>query len=399
MNIAINTRLMLPGKMDGIGWFTYETTRRLVLAHPEHRFFLLFDRKPAEEYRFADNVTMVTLCPQARHPVLWWMFFEISVQAALKRYKIDLYVSPDGMMPLRPLSPTLSVIHDLNFEHSNDNLKPSHQRYMTHFFPRFAKAATRIATVSEYSKRDIVETYGIPAKRIDVVYDGAHSHYRPHTSAECAEARRRFTGGSPYIIFISTILKRKNLANLLRAFDMVKSGQWPVASGLLADAKTATAQLTTDHQPLATLKLVVVGSRVWWQDELKKAYDELRHKEDVVMLGRVEPGELSTLLSASEALVYPSYFEGFGIPILEAMYAETAVVCSNTTSMPEVGGDAVLYADPSSPKEIAQAMLRILEEPGLRASLVERGRLQREKYSWDRTASLLWDSITKTIGQ
>lgn len=384
MNIAINTRLMLPGKMDGIGWFTYETTRRMVLAHPEHQFFLLFDRPPAEEYRFADNVTMVTLFPQARHPMLWWMFFELSVQAALKRYKIDIYVTPDGMMPLHPTAPTLSVIHDLNFEHSSDNLKPSHQRYMTHFFPRFAREATRLATVSEYSKQDIEKSYGIEPSKIDVVYDGAHNHYRPHNPEECADVRRRFTGGSPYIIFISTILKRKNLANLLKAFDMVKSGQ-------LADAPS------TAHD--TNLKLVVVGSRVWWQDELKEAYDNMRHKDDVIMLGRVEPEDLSTLLSASEMLVYPSYFEGFGIPILEAMYAETAVVCSDTTSMPEVGGDAVLYIDPSSPKDIAQAIRRLLDDPALRGDLIMRGRKQRDKYSWDRTAKLLWNSIMEMRNQ
>lgn len=403
MNIAINTRLLLPGKMDGIGWFAYETTRRMVLAHPEHRFFLLFDRKvesgkwkveseaaaPGNLFTL-DNVTMVTLCPQARHPVLWWMFFELAVPMALKRYKIDIYVTPDGMMPLRPSLPTLAVIHDLNFEHSSDNLKPSHQRYMCHYFPLFARAATRLATVSEYSKRDIMETYGIDGAKVDVVYDGAHSHYRPHTEDECAAVRQRFTGGSPYIIFISTILKRKNLANLLRAFDKVKG----------ADAPGCVENLSPLTSHLSSLKLVVVGSRVWWQDELKEAYEALgNHKKDVVMLGHVSPDDLSALLSASEMLVYPSYFEGFGIPILEAMYAETAVVCSNTTSMPEVGGDAVLYVDPHSPDSIAEAISRILESPELRADLIARGRTQRDKYSWQRTADLLWKSIMKTLKQ
>ncbi len=397
MNIAINTRLLLPGKMDGIGWFTYETTRRMVLAHPEHRFFLLFDRKPSDEYRFADNVTMVTLCPQARHPVLWWMFFELAVPVALKRYKIDLYVTPDGMMPLRPSVPTLSVIHDLNFEHSSDNLKPSHQRYMCHYFRRFAKAATRLATVSEYSKRDIVDTYGIPAEKVDVVYDGAHCHYRQHTAQECAEVRKRFTSGSHYIIFISTILKRKNLANLLLAFDKVKDERIKVSPlDLRIDGLSDCPSVQTTERP-NTLKLVVVGNRAWWQDELKEAYDRMRHKEDVIMLGHANPDDLSALLSASEMLVYPSFFEGFGIPILEAMYAETAVVCSSTTSMPEVGGDAVLYVDPASPDDIAQAIRRIMENPTLRSDFIARGRIQREKYSWQRTADLLWDSIMKTI--
>ena len=221
MRIAINTRLLLPGRMDGIGWFTYETTRRMVASHPEHQFILLFDRPPKrgvdsefDAMLTAANVETVVLCPQARHPVLWWMFFELAVPCALRRHKADLYLTPDGMMPLHPKVPTLSVIHDLNFEHSTDNLRASHQSYMTSFFPRFARAAKRIATVSEYSKQDIAATYGIEPERIDVVYDGAHSHYRPHSDDEKRAVRQRFTGGAPYIIFISTILTRKNLANL-----------------------------------------------------------------------------------------------------------------------------------------------------------------------------------------
>ena len=373
MRIAVNTRLLLHDRLDGIGWFTAETARRMVLAHPEHEFFFFFDRKPHPEFLFADNVTPVVLCPQARHPVLWYLYFEWSTQIALKRYKIDLYLSPDGMMPLNPKVPTLNVIHDLNFEHASGNLKASHQRYMSHYFPLFARNATRLATVSSYSKKDIAETYGIPAEKIDVVYDGAHSNYRPHSDNEKEAIRRRFTDGHPFVIFISTILKRKNLANLLLAFDKVK-----------------------EDKGNEDLKLVVVGSRVWWQDELESAWNGMKHQSDVIFPGRVEPNDLSALLSAAEMLVYPSYFEGFGIPILEAMYAETAVIASRTTSMPEVGGDAVLYIDPSDIDDIAHAISR-LRDKTLRQEFIEKGRLQRQKFSWEITANLLWDSMMKTI--
>ena len=371
MRIAINTRLLIHNKMDGIGWFTAETAQRMVTAHPEHQFFFFFDRKPSPEFLFSDNVTPVVLCPQARHPVLWYLFFEWSTRLALKKYKIDLYLTPDGMMPLHPTVPTLTVIHDLNFEHAKGNLKSSHQRYMTHFSPQFAANATRVATVSEYSKKDIAETYNIPLEKIDVVYDGAHSNYRPHTEVEKASIRTRYTEGKPYIIFISTILKRKNLTNLLKAFDKAKE-EW------------------------RDLKLVVVGSKVWWQDELAEAYNHMRHQSDVIMPGHVEPEDLSALLSASEMLVYPSYFEGFGIPILEAMYAETAVIASNTTSMPEVGGDAVLYIDPHNPDAIAHA-ISSLKDNRMRQQLIERGRRQRMLFSWDRTSNLLWTSMMKTL--
>lgn len=372
MRIAINTRLLLRGKMDGIGWFTYETARRIVAQHPEHEFYFLFDRRPAAEFLFGPNVHAVVLCPQARHPVLWYLYFEWATRWALKCHKIDLYVSTDGMMPLHGGVPTLTVIHDLNFEHAEGNLKRSHQWYMTRYYRQFAQRATRVATVSEYSKGDIAATYGIDPAKIDVVYDGAHSGYRPHSEAEKTAIRQRFTGGKPYIIFISTILKRKNLANLLTAFDRLRSAE------------------------AVDWKLVVVGAKVWWQDELAEAYERMQHKGEVVMCGHVEPQDLAALLSASVALVYPSYFEGFGIPILEAMYAETAVVCSNTTSMPEVGGEAALYVDPASVDDIYHA-ISSLQDNRLREELIAKGRRQRDKFSWEHTANLLWESMMKTL--
>ena len=374
MRIAINTRLLLPHKLDGIGWFTAETSKRMAQLHPEHTFYFLFDRKPAPDFIGMDNIVPLVLYPQARHPILWQLFFEVAVPAALRKHHIDVLLSPDGMIPLHTTVPTLSVIHDLNFAHQQGVIRRSHQQYMNHFYPRFAKKSTRIATVSEYSKSDIAATYGIEHRKIDVVYDGSHNDYRPYSDEEKAAIRRHYTNGSPYLIFVSTILKRKNLQGLLRAFDLVR------------------------QDDTRNLKLVVVGHRSWWGEELSKVYDTMQYRDDVIMLGRVDSDKLSGLLSASEALVYPSYFEGFGIPILEAMYAETAVICSNTTSMPEVGGDAVLYCDPSSEDSIAHA-IRQLRDATLRNELIAKGRVQREKFSWDKTANLLWASLMQTVNQ
>lgn len=373
MRIAVNTRLLLPGKLDGIGWFTAESVKRIVVSHPEHEFFFLFDRKPSPQFIFGPNVTPVVLCPQARHPILWRIFFEISVTWALRRYKIDLFLSPDGWMSLRTKVPTLTVIHDLNFEHSSDYLRPSHQRYMTRFFPRFAHKASRIATVSEFSKRDIVETYGIDSKKIDVVYDGAHSFYRPISDDEKRLIRQKFTDGKPFFIYVGTISRRKNLTNILLAFDKFK------------DAHRDSQQ-----------QLLVVGSRYWWQDELASAYDNMRHQSDVRFVGHAESNVLAQLMGTSTALVYTSLFEGFGIPIIEAFCAETAVITSDVTSMPEVAGDAALLVDPLSVDAIADAMSRIEGDEALRASLIEKGRARKELFSWDRTATLLWDSLMKT---
>lgn len=373
MRIAVNTRLLLPHRLDGIGWFTAETLRRIVSAHPEHEFFFLFDRKPDPQFIFAPNVHPVVLCPQARHPILWRLFFQCSVPRALKRYKIDRFLSPDGWMPLHPKVPTLTVIHDLNFEHAADFLRPSHQRYMTHFFPQFARNASRIATVSEFSKQDIVDTYHIDPEKIDVVYDGAHDFYRPYPDEEKCRIRSEYTDGNPYFIFIGTISRRKNLTNTLLAFDRYR-----------------------DQHPSDTTRLVVVGSRYWWQDELAAAFDGMRHQQDVRFLGHVDSDKLSKLLSAAVALVYPSLFEGFGIPIIEAYHAETAVMTANVTSMPEVAGDAALVVDPLNVDAIAEAMGRLVDDNALRESLIAKGRERRSLFSWDRTAQLLWQSMMRT---
>lgn len=372
MRIAINIRLWLPGRLDGIGWFTAETVRRMVLAHPEHQFLLLCDRRVDLEWKLPHNARQVSLFPPARHPVLWYLFFEWGVATALRRLKADLFLSTDGWMSLRTKVPTLTVIHDINYEHADDYLRPSHQRYMKRFFPRFARKAERIATVSQFSRRDLAAAYRLDPDKIDVVYDGSHAAYRPLDEPRRQAAQRRYAQGCPYFIFIGTITPRKNLAGTLRAFDLFKE----------TDATGA--------------KMLVVGSRAGRDEGLEQALEAMRHKEDALFLGRVQAQELATLLASATALAYVSLFEGFGIPILEAFQAETAVIASNVTSMPEVAGEAALLVDPRDTRQIANAMTLLSTNEALRGALIAKGREQRKLFSWDRTAALLWDSLMKT---
>ena len=373
MRIGVNTRLFLQNKLDGIGWFGVETMKRITRNHPEHEFFFFFDRKPDKEFIFSSNIKPVVLIPQARHPLLWYLFFEHSITYALKKYKIDLFLSPDGWISLQTKVPTLTVIHDLNFEHYPNFLAKSHQAYMRRYFHKFAQHATRIATVSEFSKHDIKETYNISPSKIDVVYNGSHANYHPYSEDIKIATREKYTDGKPYFIFIGTILMRKNLANLFRAFDNFK---------------------TTDTKGI---KLVIVGSKKWWKGEIEDTYNAMKHKNDVVFMGRISPEILGQMLSSALALTYVSFFEGFGIPILESFYAETPVITSKTTSMPEVAGDAALLVDPFSINEIVAAMNRVAGDENLRKDLVEKGKIQRNNFSWDLTAKKLWSSILKTI--
>lgn len=152
MKIAVNTRLLVKNKLEGIGWFSYETLKRITTQHPEHEFYFIFDRKHSDDFIFSDNVTPIELFPQARHPFLYYLWFEFSMPRLLKKLKPDLFLSPDGYLSLKSKIKSLVVFHDLNFEHYPEDIPWLERKNYKYFFPRYAKKADRIATVSEYSK-------------------------------------------------------------------------------------------------------------------------------------------------------------------------------------------------------------------------------------------------------
>lgn len=373
MRIAVNTRLLLKGKLEGIGWFTFETLKRMTKNHPEHEFIFIFDRPYNEEYIFAENVTPVVIGPQARHPFLFYLWFEFQIPKILKRYKADLFLSPDGYLSLRTKVPQLAVIHDINFVHRPEDLPWLMAKYYNYFFPKFARIAKRIATVSFYSKEDITRSFKVDYDKIDVVYDGINPIFEPISEEEKMQVRLKYTGGCNYFLFVGALHPRKNVSGLLRAFDAFKS---------------------INDNPM---KLVVVGGKMHKTGDIFETFEDMRYRDDVIFTGRVSTNELHHIYGAAFALTFIPFFEGFGIPIVEAMSVGVPVICSNTTSMPEVGGNAVVYADPLKYDQITAAMVKITEDDELRKTYIEKGFEQKEKFSWDKTARLLWMSVEKTL--
>jgi len=372
MRIAVNTRLLLRGKLEGIGWFSYETLKRIVNNHPEHQFIFIFDRPYAEEFVFASNVTPVVIGPPARHPFLYYIWFEKQIPRILKKVEANLFLSPDGYLSLQTKIPQLAVIHDLSFVHRPEDLPWMQCRYYNYFFPEFARKAARIATVSNYSKTDIVQTYRIDAEKVDVVYDGCNEDFRPFSNEEQKLIREKYTQGVPYFLFVGALHPRKNVAGLLKAFDAFKT-------------ETGRSE-----------KLLIVGGEMHKTGEIADTWQKMQFKNDVAFTGRVAQEKLYGIFGAALALTFVPFFEGFGIPILEAMHAGIPVICSNTTSMPEVGGDAVLYVEPENVKQIAGAMGKIASDSDLRDRLIALGSSQKQNFSWNKTADLLWESIKQT---
>ena len=373
MKIAVNTRLLLKNRLEGIGIFTRETLSRITKAHPEHQFYFLFDRAYDESFIFSDNVTPVVAHPQARHPYLWYLFFEHGIPLKLRKIKPDLFLSTDGWIPTRLDIPTVNVIHDLNFLHHPEFVPPVVRRYYDRFFPKFARNATRLATVSQFSCDAIHQSYQVPTERIDVVYNGANQAYRPYTEEEQSAVKQHYTDGKDYFLFVGLIHKRKNLANIFRAFELFK------------------------ERTGSPMKLVVVGDKKWWAGEIEDTYLAMHYREDVVMLGRQQIDTLSALTAAATAMVYASLFEGFGQPIVDAFNAHTAVITSDVSSMPEIAGGAALLVNPYSVEEIAHALEQLCLDENLRNTLIEKGIARKGIYTWDHTAELLWQTVEKCL--
>lgn len=374
MIIAVNARHLIQGQIEGIGRFAQETLKIITRDHPEHQFVFIFDRKFSDEFIFSENIIPVVAFPPARHPFLWYAFFEYAIPGVLKKYQPDLFYSPDGWLSLRTPVKSLPVIHDLNFFHYPDFIPYTVRKYYQSFFPRFIKKAGRIATVSEYTARDIQRLFQVSENKIDIVYNGA-SGFLPKEPEVKRQVMETYTGGHPYFISIGLIHPRKNLTNLFKAYDIFRKN------------------VQSD------VRLVVAGAKKWWTKDMQDAYDQCLYHDDILFTGRIPDDELKNLLASALGLVYVSWFEGFGLPVLEAMQCDVPVICSSVSSLPEVGGDAVIYARPEDPDSICSAMAQLYKDPKLREQLITKSRMRREMFTWEKTARLLWESMDKSMNE
>jgi glycosyltransferase involved in cell wall biosynthesis len=368
MIIAINTRFLLPSKMEGFGWFTYEVVKRLVENHPEHTFLFFFDRPYDNRYLFAPNVIPVVLRPPARHPILFVLWFEFAVKRALKKYKADVFFSPDGYLSLRSKIPQVNVIHDLNFAHYPQDLPWSSRVYYNYFFPKFAKKAKHIVTVSNYTKQDLIETYQVPESKITVTWNGANEVFIPLAQHDVEHVRGNLTHGKPYFLFVGSIHPRKNVKRLIESYLKYREKD-------------------------STFDLVIVGEPMWKHNKELLA---LKH-ESIHYTGHLSIQKLTRVMGAAACFVYVPYFEGFGIPLVEAMQCGVPLISGNLTSLPEVVGDAALLVDPFSVEDISNAMVQISKNETLRKELAIKSFERSGMFSWDKSAEKIGEVILKSV--
>lgn len=365
MRIAVNARFLLPRKLEGIGWFSHEVIRRLVARRPQDEFLLFFDRPYDARFVYADNVVPIVVPPPARHPVLWYAWFELALPRRLAAAGADIFLSCDGYCSLRSSVPTVMVLHDIAHVHYPLQLPRLVRRYYYKYVPRFLERAERIVTVSDFVRQDIQRYYGTPAAKLRVAGNGVRDRFVPTSADTRLDTRARYAQGQPYFFYIGAIHPRKNVPQLIRAYDLFR--QWT-------------------GQPV---KLLVAGRLAWRTREVREAHRAAHYRDDIIFLDYVPDEDLPALLGSALALVYVSLFEGFGVPLLEAMHCEVPIITSNTSSLPEVAGDAALLVDPTRAGAIAEAMSNLYRNPRLAAELVARGRQQRERFTWDRVTDIV----------
>jgi glycosyltransferase involved in cell wall biosynthesis len=358
LNIAINTRLLLPkGHKEGIARYIYELAKRLVANHPEHQFFFFFDRAFNEDYVFAKNVTPVVISPPARHPILFYLWFDWMVPYYLKKHKIDVFFSPDNFLSLRTRVPQLLSIHDLVYHYLPETIPFAPRWYYKYFMPKFINKADRIVTVSNVVKEDIkIVVPTTDMSKTTTVYNALPSNYE-----QVIKGTRPIH--EKYFVVVGSINPRKNTERILLAFEQFS-------------------------EKYDDVKMVVIGSFMWKSQKLD-LWERLQEKGNLIHVKGADDQSVMNYICHAEALVFASLNEGFGFPILEGFACETPVITSDNSSMKEIGANACLFVDPYDVNDIALKFEEIYVHPNLRNELVNKGKMELEKYSWDESAKII----------
>ena len=376
MKIAVNCWILRNKNVDGIGNFCIETVQHLAKTHTEDDFILLCDKNFTEDYFNYPNVSIHKILPPYRHPLLYVYYMETVVKKFLDKQKPDVFIGIEGFLSLGAKTRQVPVIHDLNFEHYPQDLPFRNRFYYRRYMPRFARKADRIATVSNYTKNDIVDKYRVAESKIDVVYCGIKEKFHALDCEKIDAVRQKYTDGKPYFFFVGSMHPRKNLIRLIVAYDIFRK-----------------------NNPAHQHKLVLSGNILWDDKMFDKVIKAISFKDDIIFTGRVNDEDLKNLLGSATALAFVPTFEGFGLPVVEAFQAEVPVMCSNVTSMPEVADGAALLVNPFDENDIAHGLKELADSKSLRDRLVAKGNIRRKDFSWQKTADLLYQTIQKVTNR
>jgi len=358
----------------GIGRYTREMVKALAASSTQldYRLFVADASKVARPVLPGPNFSWRPTRLTERWLARLWYRLRLPLWIENWTGPLDLFHAPDFVLPpVKPGTRTLVTIHDLSFIREPDTIMPGMTAHLNKWVPHSVKQADHVIAVSEATRQDLIELYQTPPEKISVLYHGVTPDFKPVTEPrQLAAIRHKYgLGEQPFILSVGTIQPRKNYQRLVQALARLDS----------------------------SMALVIVGSKGWNYEHVFKEVAKFDLVERVHFLGFVADADLPMLYNAASLFVYPSLYEGFGLPVLEAMACGIPVVASNQSALPEVVGEAGLLIDPRDVEAIAAAMSRILSEPALRHHLAQIGLKQAAKFAWPDMAAKLLNLYQKIV--
>ena len=350
----------------GIGRYTRALIRALTRLDRsnEYRLFVAGRDGAHGQARWPANVRLCAIPLSQRNLTRMWHRLRLPLPVEIFTGALDLFYSPDFVLPPVLRARTLLTVHDLSFVRHPQTADPRLYRYLNAVVPRSVRRADHILADSQNTARDLANLWGVPSKKLSVLYSGVESRFRPMTDeAELARVRKRYHLPQRFILSVSTLQPRKNYERLITAFSQLLS--------------------TAGGRPH---RLVIAGGKGWLYEPIFDRVRKFGLEKVVLFPGFVADEDLPALYTLADLFAFPSLYEGFGLPVLEAMACGTPVVCSEASSLPEVAGDAALLVDPLDVDSWAAAMREALSDEELRRTLVARGLAQARRFSWEQAA-------------
>lgn len=356
MRIGIDARLVFY-QQAGIGQYIIRLINALAAVDQTDEFHIFQSRR---------DETRLVEAPNFHRHILWTpshhRFERLAISAEVLPHPLDVFHSPDFIPPRKTRAASVITVHDLAFLLYPRFLTTASARYYGQVDPA-SRSASHIIAVSQSTKRDVTRLLGVPNEKVTVIYEAAHPLFRPvDKSLAKAHVKAKYGIEGDFILFVSTLEPRKNLPTLLAAYHR-----------LITSYKNQT-------------ELVIAGHKGWLTQEVDQTIDKYHLRERVCFLGSVDNESLASLYNAARVFALPSFYEGFGLPPLEAMACGTPVIVSNTSSLPEVVGDAGVLVDPNDVEAWSAALARVLSDPELHAEMSEKGKRRASLFSWERAA-------------
>lgn len=342
----------LPNRV-GSSVYCFELLTNLAKLDKENNYEIYMPQSPTNDLPKATDKWRYTVLPSRK----MWTITSLSLNL-LKNRSLDVFFTPTHYLPI--FSPKKSVVSilDVSYIYFPQLFKKKDLIQLKKWTKYSARKSDKILTISESSKSDIIKEYGVSGNKIEVIYPGINTSLPVNNKLKMEDLEKKFGIKNKYILFVGTLQPRKNIERLIEAYSKIE----------------------TD------VSLVIVGRRGWQFEEILNAPEKYNVKDKVLFLENVSDEDLPAIYRNAEFFILPSLYEGFGIPVLEAMSYETPVITSNVSSLPEVGGDAALYVDPNDADDIANKMKKLLGDNNLKKQLIEKGKKQVEKFSWEKSA-------------